>query len=81
MLSEFHTGLHFAGAKIVAVSRILAEEHYEEHRGKFFYESLQEYITGASTIPRTLEAQDYRLCLSGPGPSRRSGTSPPHQCP
>jgi len=51
MLSEFHTGLHFAGAKIVAVSRILAEEHYEEHRGKFFYESLQEYITGRLHYP------------------------------
>lgn len=51
MLSEFHTGLHFAGAKIVAVSRILAEEHYEEHRGKFFYESLQEYIAGRLHYP------------------------------
>ncbi|HWR68603.1 MAG TPA: nucleoside-diphosphate kinase [Desulfomonilia bacterium] len=51
MLSEFHTGLHFAGTKIVAVSRILAEEHYEEHRGKFFYPSLQEYITGRLHYP------------------------------
>ena len=32
--SEFHTGLRFAGAKIVHVSRMLAEEHYAEHRGK-----------------------------------------------
>jgi nucleoside-diphosphate kinase len=35
-LSEFHTGLRFAGAKIVQVSRMLAEEHYAEHRGKLF---------------------------------------------
>ena len=27
-LSEFHTGVRFAGAKIVHVSRMLAEEHY-----------------------------------------------------
>lgn len=44
--SEFHTGLRFAGAKIVHVGRMLAEEHYAEHRGKPFYEALLEYITG-----------------------------------
>ena len=27
-LSEFHSGLHFSAAKIVNVSRMLAEEHY-----------------------------------------------------
>ncbi len=51
MLSEFHTGLHFAGTKIVAVSTLLAEEHYDEHRGKFFYASLLEYITGRLHYP------------------------------
>lgn len=50
-LSEFHTGLHFAGTKIVRVSRMLAEEHYAEHRGKVFYESLLDYITGALHYP------------------------------
>jgi nucleoside-diphosphate kinase len=45
-LSEFHSGLHFSGAKIVHVSRMLAEEHYAEHRGKVFYDSLLDYITG-----------------------------------
>jgi len=44
--SEFHTGLRFAGAKIVHVSRMLAEEHYAEHRGQPFYPALIEYITG-----------------------------------
>jgi nucleoside-diphosphate kinase len=44
--SEFHTGLRFAAAKIVHVSRMLAEEHYAEHKGKSFYPSLIEYITG-----------------------------------
>jgi nucleoside-diphosphate kinase len=46
LLSEFHTGLRFAGAKIVHVNRMLAEEHYAEHRGKVFYPSLIEYIMG-----------------------------------
>ena len=45
-LSEFHTGLRFAGAKIVHVSTMLANEHYAEHRGKFFFPSLLEYIQG-----------------------------------
>lgn len=44
--SEFHAGLRFAGAKIVHLSRMLAEEHYAEHQGKAFYPSLIEYIRG-----------------------------------
>jgi nucleoside-diphosphate kinase len=50
-LSEFHTGLRFAGAKIVHVSRMLAEEHYAEHKGKVFFPALIEYITGQSHYP------------------------------
>lgn len=45
-LSEFHTSLRFAAAKIVHVGRMLAEEHYAEHRGKVFYPSLIDYIMG-----------------------------------
>jgi nucleoside-diphosphate kinase len=51
LLSEFHTGLRFAGAKIVHVSRMLAEEHYAEHRGKPFYPPLLEYIMGLAHYP------------------------------
>lgn len=50
-LSEFHSGLRFAGAKIVHVGRMLAEEHYAEHRGKVFYPSLIEYIMGLLHYP------------------------------
>lgn len=50
-LSEFHSGLRFAAAKIVHVHRMLAEEHYEEHRGKPFYEPLLEYIMGRVHYP------------------------------
>ncbi|MBT8407373.1 MAG: hypothetical protein KJP05_07945 [Deltaproteobacteria bacterium] len=45
-LSQFHTGLRYAGTKIVSVSNILAEEHYAEHRGKIFFPALIEYLTG-----------------------------------
>ena len=37
-LSE--TKLEIAGAKIVKVSRELAEQHYIQHKGKFFFEEL-----------------------------------------
>ncbi len=50
-LSEFHTGLCFAGAKIVHVSRMLAEEHYAEHRGKPFFLPLLDYIMGHIHYP------------------------------
>ncbi|MFC1570000.1 nucleoside-diphosphate kinase, partial [bacterium] len=47
-LSEFHSGMRFAGMKIVRVSQMLAEEHYIEHRGKPFYPALIEYLTGVA---------------------------------
>src|SRR5512139_181641 len=50
-LAEFHTGLRFAGAKVVHVNRLLAEEHYAEHKGKVFYPALLEYIMGALHYP------------------------------
>lgn len=50
-LSEFHSGLCFAGAKVAHVTRMLAEEHYAEHRGKVFYPSLIEYIMGRIHYP------------------------------
>ncbi len=50
-LSEFHSGLRFAGLRVVRVSRMLAEEHYAEHKGKPFYEALLEYITGCNHYP------------------------------
>jgi len=50
-LSEFHSGLHFSAAKIVHVSKMLAEEHYDEHRGKVFYPSLLDYIMGTLHYP------------------------------
>ncbi len=50
-LSEFHTGARFAAAKVVNVSRLLAEEHYAEHIGKPFFEPLLDYIMGKVHYP------------------------------
>jgi nucleoside-diphosphate kinase len=50
-LSEFHTGLRFAGAKIVQVSKMMAEEHYAEHKGKIFFPFIIDYIMGIDHYP------------------------------
>jgi nucleoside-diphosphate kinase len=82
-LSEFHTGLRFAGAKIVHVSRMLAEEHYAEHRGKPFYPPLLDYIMGLLHYPD--EAQKQRviaLVYQGPDAIKKlrdfAGPTNPH---
>lgn len=83
-LSEFHTGLRFAAAKIVNVNRMLAEEHYSEHRGKPFYPALIEYIRGIAHYP---QAPDRRrviaLAYHGPAAIRRvrdiAGPTNPHE--
>jgi nucleoside-diphosphate kinase len=49
--SEFHTGLRFAALKVVNVNLELAEEHYAEHKGKFFYPALLDYIRGILHYP------------------------------
>ena len=50
-LSGFHTGLRLAGSKVVFVPRLLAEEHYVEHRAKLFFPSLIDYLRGVLHYP------------------------------
>jgi nucleoside-diphosphate kinase len=67
-LSEFHTGLRFAGIKVVRVSKILAEEHYAEHRGKIFYPSLLDYIMGLIHYPdEPWKHRVIAIVYQGPG--------------
>jgi nucleoside-diphosphate kinase len=48
ILTRFsETRLQIIGAKIVRVSKGLAEKHYEVHREKLFYPELLDYIMGA----------------------------------
>lgn len=46
LFAELHTGLRFAGLKVAHVHRMLAEEHYAEHKGKIFFPELLDYIMG-----------------------------------
>ncbi len=82
-LSQFHTGLRFAGTKIVHVGRMLAEEHYAEHRGKVFFPSLLDYIMGRIHYPE--EAWKRRviaIVYQGPEAVRKirdiAGPTNPH---
>jgi nucleoside-diphosphate kinase len=83
-MSEYHTGLRFAGAKVVHVSRMLAEEHYAEHRGKVFFPSLIEFIRGRIHYPD--EPRNHRVmafALRGPNAVKRMrdivGPTNPHE--
>jgi len=83
-LSEFHTGLRFAAAKIVHVSRMLAEEHYAEHRGKVFFQSLLDYIMGCSHYPdEPWKRRVIALVYQGPDAVKKiraiSGPTNPHE--
>jgi len=81
--SEFHTGLRFAGAKIVHVERELAEEHYAEHKGKSFYPALIEYIMGqVHYADRPHRRRVIALVYSGPDAVKKvraiAGPTNPH---
>jgi nucleoside-diphosphate kinase len=83
--SEFHTGLRFAAMKVVHVSRLLAEEHYAEHKGKFFFPSLIEYITGRIHYPDAPHKRRViALVYSGPNAVKTirdiAGNTNPHKC-
>jgi nucleoside-diphosphate kinase len=82
-LSQFHTGLRFAGTKIVSVSNILAEEHYAEHRGKIFFPALIEYITGQlHYADEPWKRRVVAMVYHGPGAIRKirdiAGPTNPH---
>jgi len=82
-LSEFHTGSRFAATKIVHVSRMLAEEHYSEHRGKIFYPSLIDYIMGYIHYPNEpWKRRVIAFVYQGPHASKRirdiAGPTNPH---
>ena len=50
-------GLEIRAAKLVSVSRDLAERHYAEHAEKPFFGELVEFITSGETIALVLEGE------------------------
>lgn len=51
-------GLRLIAAKMLQMSRGLAERHYAVHKGKSFYEPLIEYITSGPVVAFVLEGRD-----------------------
>lgn len=51
-------GLRIVGLRLQHIDRQLAEQHYEEHVGKGFYESLVSYITSGPSVTMVLEGPD-----------------------
>jgi nucleoside-diphosphate kinase len=83
-LSEYHTGLRFAAVKVVHVTRMLAAEHYAEHIGKIFYDSLIDYITGKLHYPGAPDKQRViAIIYQGPDAVKKlrdiAGPTNPHQ--
>ena len=58
ILSRFERrGLEVRAAKLLNVSRELAEQHYEEHREKPFFGELVDFITSGATFALVLEGE------------------------
>ncbi|MCL1917646.1 MAG: nucleoside-diphosphate kinase [Peptococcaceae bacterium] len=51
-------GFKLVAAKLMRVSRELAEEHYQEHRGKGFFEPTVGYITSSPVLAMVWEGKN-----------------------
>jgi len=51
-------GLKIVAAKFMQMDRALAEQHYAEHEGKPFFDSLVEFITSGPVFAMVLDGQD-----------------------
>jgi nucleoside-diphosphate kinase len=51
-------GMKIVAMKMLQVSKALAEQHYAVHKGKFFYDSLVEYITSSPVVVFVLEGNE-----------------------
>jgi nucleoside-diphosphate kinase len=58
IISRFEKkGLKIVGMKMMHFDRELAEKHYEEHKGKPFFEPLIDYVTKGPSIVMVLEGR------------------------
>lgn len=51
-------GLSLIGLKMMMISNELANKHYQEHKGKDFFDSLVSYITSAPVIAMVWQADN-----------------------
>jgi nucleoside-diphosphate kinase len=71
-------GLKLVAIELRVVEAVVAEEHYAEHKGKGFYDSLLEFITGGPLVaivaegPRAIAA--FRQLAGGTDPVEKAAT-------
>lgn len=69
-------GLKLVALELRVVEAVVAEEHYAEHKGKGFYDSLLEFITGGPLVaivaegPRAIAA--FRQLAGGTDPVEKA---------
>ncbi len=51
-------GLKIVAMKMMKIDRDLAERHYQEHRGKKFFESLVSYVTSGPVVAMVVEGKN-----------------------
>jgi nucleoside-diphosphate kinase len=78
ILSRFEArGLAVRGAKLVQVSRDLAERHYGEHAEKPFFGELVDFITSTPTLALVLEGEGaVAVCRSTIGATDPAKAAP-----
>jgi len=71
-------GLKLVAVELRVVEQAVAQQHYAEHQGKGFYESLLEFITGGPLVaivvegPRAITA--FRQLAGGTDPVEKAAT-------
>jgi len=54
-------GFNITKIKMMTISKELAEEHYEEHKGKQFFNDLVSFITSGPVVAMQVEGEDVVL--------------------
>jgi len=70
-------GLKICAIKMMRIPRELAERHYEEHKGKGFYNPLLDYITSGPVVCMVLEGENaVAACRAMMGKTNPQDASP-----
>ncbi len=78
LIGKINTLIEGAGLKIIAqkmvhLSKKQAEEFYQEHQGKPFFDNLVQFMTSAPVVVQVLEAEDaiarYRKIMGATNPA------------
>jgi nucleoside-diphosphate kinase len=70
-------GLRIVGMKMLICDRALAEQHYDVHRGKPFFDGLIEFITSGPLVAMAIEGPNaIVVCREVNGATRPSQAAP-----